>query len=81
MKTNSAKAWLLASRPKTLAGASVPVMIALALAWADGGGSAFRPLPAVLCMLFALDDGRGGPFYSCYDKDVFTTEWCRFQCQ
>ena len=54
MKTNSAKAWLLASRPKTLAGAAVPVMIALALAWADGGGAAFRPLPAVLCMLFAL---------------------------
>jgi 1,4-dihydroxy-2-naphthoate octaprenyltransferase len=54
MKTNSAKAWLLASRPKTLAGAAVPVMIALALAWADGGGEGFKFLPAVLCMLFAL---------------------------
>ncbi|MBO4850597.1 MAG: 1,4-dihydroxy-2-naphthoate octaprenyltransferase [Prevotella sp.] len=54
MKTNSAKAWLLASRPKTLAGAAVPVMIALALAWADGGREGFKLFPAVLCMLFAL---------------------------
>ncbi|MBO4822928.1 MAG: 1,4-dihydroxy-2-naphthoate octaprenyltransferase [Prevotella sp.] len=54
IKTNSPKAWVLAARPKTLTGASVPVMIALALAWADGGASAFRLVPAVLCMLFAL---------------------------
>lgn len=45
---------MLAARPKTLTGAAVPVMIALSLAWADGGASAFRPLPALLCMLFAL---------------------------
>ncbi len=51
---NSAKAWLLAARPKTLTGASVPVMIALAMAWADGGRNAFQPLPAVLCLLFAF---------------------------
>ena len=30
--TNSAKAWMLASRPKTLTGAAVPVMIGLAFA-------------------------------------------------
>ena len=54
IKTNSFKAFVLAARPKTLTGASVPVMIALALAWADGGMEAFRPVPAILCMLFAL---------------------------
>ena len=54
IKTNSFKAFVLAARPKTLTGASVPVMIALALALADGGVAAFRPVPAILCMLFAL---------------------------
>jgi|GEM_PF-29094 len=60
---NSAKAWMLAARPKTLAGAAMPVMVALALAWVDctangagmsvtGGG--FKWLPAVLCVLFAF---------------------------
>lgn len=51
---NSCEAWLLAARPKTLAGAAVPVMIGLAMAYADGGSAAFRVVPAVLCMLFAL---------------------------
>ncbi len=50
---NSPKAWLLASRPKTLAGAAVPVMIGLALAYKDKP-DAFTALPAVLCLLFAL---------------------------
>lgn len=45
------KAWVLAARPKTLAGAAVPVMVGCALAQADGG---FRLLPAVLCFLFAF---------------------------
>ena len=36
VKTNSIKAWLLAARPKTLAGAAVPVMLGCALAAADG---------------------------------------------
>ena len=55
VQLNSAKAWLLAARPKTLSGAAVPVVIALALAWADA--SAARPfqwIPAVLCLLFAF---------------------------
>ena len=45
------KAWVLAARPKTLAGAAVPVMVGCALARMDGG---FRFLPAVLCFLFAF---------------------------
>lgn len=35
IKTNSLKAWFLAARPKTLAGAAVPVMIGIALAFKD----------------------------------------------
>ncbi len=54
VRKNSAKAWILAARPKTLSGAAVPVIIALALAWADGGGTSFRVVPAVLCLLFAF---------------------------
>ena len=51
MKTNSGKAWLLALRPKTLAGAAVPVMAGCALAAADGY---FEQLAALLCFLFAF---------------------------
>ena len=55
VRLNSAKAWLLAARPKTLTGAAVPVMIALALAWTDRSAEhPFMWLPAVLCMLFAF---------------------------
>ena len=56
VKINSARAWLLASRPKTLTGAAVPVMIALALAWRDLSetSGAFQVVPAILCMLFAF---------------------------
>ena len=35
IKTDSPRAWLLAARPKTLTGAAVPVMIGVALAYAD----------------------------------------------
>ena len=35
VKVNSLKAWILASRPKTLSGAAVPVMIGTALAMRD----------------------------------------------
>ncbi|WP_337668756.1 1,4-dihydroxy-2-naphthoate octaprenyltransferase [Prevotella sp.] len=51
---NSLKAWVLASRPKTLTGASVPVMIGLSLAWTAVGAEDFKLLPAVLCVLFAF---------------------------
>jgi 1,4-dihydroxy-2-naphthoate octaprenyltransferase len=51
VKQNSTRAWLLATRPKTLAAGSVPVLTASALAYSMGG---FQLIPAVLCLLFAL---------------------------
>lgn len=54
VRKNSFKSWILAARPKTLTGASVPVMIGLALAWTDIGSSRFLLVPALLCMLFAF---------------------------
>ena len=42
---------MLAARPKTLTGAAVPVMIGVSAAWNDGF---FRPVPALLCFLFAF---------------------------
>ena len=62
MKTDSPRAWWLASRPKTLTGAAAPVLLALALAWKDaptyrdltGGVVHFEWIPALLCLLFAL---------------------------
>lgn len=51
VKTNSAEAWLLAARPKTLAGAAVPVIIGTAAAIGDGK---FSPVPAALCLAFAF---------------------------
>lgn len=57
VKKDSLKAWLLAARPKTLTGAAVPVMIGLALAWADArlyAEGTFRWVAAVLCLLFAF---------------------------
>jgi 1,4-dihydroxy-2-naphthoate octaprenyltransferase len=54
VRLNSPRAWLLATRPKTLTGAAVPVMVALALAWNDCGSAGFQWIPAVLCLLFAF---------------------------
>ena len=53
VKQNSAKAWFLAARPKTLTGAAVPVMIALAMAVHDSEYHVTW-LPALLCLLFAF---------------------------
>ncbi len=50
VKRNSPKAWLLAIRPKTLSAAVIPVVVACAMAYADGG---FKLFPAVVCMIFA----------------------------
>lgn len=53
MKVNSFKAWVLASRPKTLSGAAVPVMIGTAMAIHDTLYD-IRIVPAILCFLFAF---------------------------
>lgn len=53
VKANTAKAWLLAARPKTLTAAAVPVMIGVSSAFALYGDD-IRVVPAVLCLLFAL---------------------------
>ena len=51
MKTNSLSAWILAVRPYSLGNSVILVLIASAMAYMSGG---FRPLPALLCLLFAL---------------------------
>lgn len=53
---DSPKAWLLASRPKTLTAAAVPVLIGATLAHADASvaGAAFNWPAATLCLLFAF---------------------------
>ncbi len=50
IKRNSLHAWVLAARPKTLAGAATPVLVGTALAYADGQ---FQWIPALVCFLFA----------------------------
>lgn len=52
VKTISVKAWLLATRPKTLSAAAVPVMIGTAFAWRNTSEQ-FNWIPAILCLLFA----------------------------
>jgi len=57
IKTNSAWAWLLAARPKTLSGAAVPVLIGTTLAYIDARfytANNFSWVAAVLCLLFAF---------------------------
>ena len=60
IKTNSLQAWILATRPKTLTGAAVPVLTGLAMAWADsynymgGPQQVFNWAAAILCLVFAL---------------------------
>ena len=53
IKKDSAKAWLLAARPKTLTGAAVPVMIGVSLAYVDAQ-EYFSWVAAILCFLFAF---------------------------
>ena len=59
VKQNSLKAWILAARPKTLAGAAAPVFVgwALALFFTKAAPHFFGDflwMPAILCLLFAL---------------------------
>lgn len=55
VRTNSARAWLLAARPKTLTGAAVPVMIAVGMAYKAAPFTTFDFWwPAILCFLFAF---------------------------
>ena len=51
IRLNSFHAWILASRPKTLSGAAIPVIIGSALAYSD---QKFTLLPAIICLLFAF---------------------------
>lgn len=53
IKKNSFRAWLLASRPKTLTGAAVPVMTGTAFALTDSHFN-IRIVPTILCFLFAF---------------------------
>src|SRR5574344_1851997 len=50
LQPNSIKAWLLAARPKTLAGALTPVLIGSALAFMHGS---FHWLPVFICFILA----------------------------
>jgi len=43
--------WILASRPKTLTAATIPVVVGSALAFRYDG---FQPVPALLCLAFAV---------------------------
>jgi len=59
IRIHSFQAWLLASRPKTLMGAAVPMMIALSMAYVDSVGHVDMSfshwvLPALLCVAFAM---------------------------
>lgn len=69
VKVNSLNAWILAARPKTLTGASVPVMIGIAFAYINVGWSQFRILPAVFSVLFAyimqIDANFVNDYYDC----------------
>jgi 1,4-dihydroxy-2-naphthoate polyprenyltransferase len=51
VQPSAVEAWLLAVRPKTLPAGAVPVVLASALAAADGS---FRPVPALVALICAL---------------------------
>jgi len=51
VETNSLKAWLLASRPKTLAAAIAPVCVGCGIAAYYGR---FKVIPALACLFFAV---------------------------
>lgn len=53
IRVNSIQAWILAARPKTLSGATVPVIIGISMAYIDTGWHDFQVIPAMLCLVFA----------------------------
>lgn len=57
VQVNSIKAWLLAARPKTLAGAATPVLLGCALAYADSRFPNDTSI-ALLCLRFSDADRR-----------------------
>lgn len=69
IQVNSWGAWLLAARPKTLTGASVPVIIGVTLALRTTGPTTAAILPAVLCFLFAflmqIDSNLINDYFDC----------------
>lgn len=79
IKQNSMKAWALATRPKTLTAAAVPVMVATAIAWQEHalfvssgciqGVKGFNILAMILCFLFAfimqIDANFVNDYYDC----------------
>lgn len=69
IKTNSFEAWVLAARPKTLTGASVPVIIGIAMAIKTVGWGEVDVVPAVLCLLFAfmmqIDSNLINDYFDC----------------
>lgn len=69
INTNSVKAWFLASRPKTLTAAAVPVMIGASYAWHVTQGLGFNFVPMALCFLFAfimqIDANFVNDYYDC----------------
>lgn len=69
IRTNSFEAWVLAARPKTLTGASVPIIIGIALAIKTAGWEELGIVPAVLCLLFAfmmqIDSNLINDYFDC----------------
>lgn len=69
IRTNSTEAWILAARPKTLTGASVPVMIGVALAIKTAQWNSSLILPAILCFIFAfsmqIDSNLINDYFDC----------------
>lgn len=74
IRRNSLKAWVLAARPKTLSGASVPVMIGTSIAYRTmEGTTTFQAsqfvIAALLCFIFAfimqIDANFINDYYDC----------------
>ena len=70
IKVNSFRAWVLAARPKTLIGASVPIILGFAYILKDNSFIGLRQiLPLLLCFIFAfimqIDANFINDYYDC----------------